>query len=136
MGSAKWILFDHLIQSNAKSLYKPQSLISFCITYVHVSFGLPLPLAWLRLITLHLQTGALRDLWCMCPNYFKRFSLKFSSTEWLPLSSVCSLRFLSFLFYHTSIVAYTFRQRSFVVMFFLSVPTLGSDDSVGLVVVL
>lgn len=46
--SAPWIIFQ--IRSNARSLHMSESFIYFCIMDVHVSLGLSLLLAWLRLI--------------------------------------------------------------------------------------
>lgn len=52
--------------------------MSFCVADVHVNFGLPIPLAWLRLISSHVLTGVLRGLRCTWPNQLTRFSLIFS----------------------------------------------------------
>lgn len=76
--SATWFLFCQSTRSNVKSPYRSQSFMSFCVADVYVNFGLPIPLAWLRLISSHVLTGVLRDLRCTWPNQLTSFALNFS----------------------------------------------------------
>lgn len=54
-------------------------LHTFCIMEVHVSYGLPLSVAWLSLISLHFLTGVPCGLHFMCSNHLIRFSPIFST---------------------------------------------------------
>lgn len=62
LGSATWILFRHLLRANGRSSSGPHSFISFWIMDVHVTFGLPLTLVWLRFtVTLCTRAYVLGD---------------------------------------------------------------------------